>query len=176
MSNPITEGDLILLNNANGITMQCVTGVSSQTIYFGSGDDMNLNQPGAENGSVTQLKNLDGSFPPTSAKRVWLISYYLDFDAVPDMPRLIRRINYRDGSPVALVLENLQLSYDLVDGITNPINQKIPVPPNGPAQIRKANILLSGRSSTAIRDTGEYLRRSLTTQVSLRSLSYFDRY
>ena len=137
---------------------------------------MSLNQPGAEQGSITQLKNEGGGFPPTSATRVWLITYYLDFDTVSDMPRLIRRVNYREGSAVALVLENLQLSYDLVDGITNPINQKIPVPPNGPAQIRKANILISGRSSEPIRDTGEYLRRNLTTQVSLRSLSYFDRY
>ncbi len=176
VDNPIQTGDLILLSNANGSTLQCVTNVTEQTILFAASDDMNLNQPSAAHGSIVQLRNLDGSYPPTSATRVWLITYYLDYVNFPDSPRLIRRVNFRDGNQVALVIEDLQLSYDLVDGASNPTNQKIPVPPNGPSQIRKANILLSGRSSNKIRQTQDFLRRNLTTQVSLRSLSYFDRY
>jgi type II secretory pathway pseudopilin PulG len=180
--NPVTAGDLILLSNANGSTLQYVTEVNSQTISFGANDPMRLNQPGAAEGSVTQLRNVDEDgnplgFPGTSATRVWLVTYYLDFDTVPNTPRLMRRINFRDGAAVALVLENLQLSYDSVDGDANPsndpINEKTPA---DPSQIRKATIMLSGRSSVPVRDTGEFFRRSLTTQVSLRSLSYFDRY
>jgi len=175
ITNPIRPGDLIAFSNALGNTMQYVTRVTDQTIYFEAGDPMHLNQPSAPQGSIMQLQS-GGTFPPTTATRVWLVTFYLDTTTDPEMPRLIRRINDRDGEVVALVLEDLQLSYDLVDGVTNPTNIKSPTETNSPNQIRKASILLSGRSSALIRNTREYLRRSLTTQVSLRSLSFIDRY
>jgi type II secretory pathway pseudopilin PulG len=173
--NAIRAGDLIGFSNALGNTVQYVTRVAGQTVFFDAGDPMNLNQPAAPQGSINQLQS-GGTFPPTTATRVWLITYYLDTTTDPNMPRLIRRINNRPGEVVALVLEDLQLSYDLVDGVTNPVNVKVPVPPNSPNQIRKVNILISGRSSQIIRNTGQHLHRSLTTQVSLRSLSFIDRY
>jgi len=176
MDNPIRVGDLIALSNAKGSTLQYVTDVSGQTITFGTSDPMNLNQPSAPAGSITQISNGDGTSPTTTATRVYLVTYYLDFTEDPEPPRLIRRINNDPGRTVALILENLQLSYDLVDGVSNPTAVKVPVSPNSPSQIRKANILLSGRSAVINRATGEFLRRSLTTQVSLRSLSYIDRY
>jgi hypothetical protein len=74
------------------------------------------------------------------------------------------------------VLEDLQLAYDLVDGVTNPTNIKTPTAPNSPNQIRKVNIFLAGRSDSAMRNMDDYLQRSLSTQVSLRSLSFVDRY
>jgi hypothetical protein len=92
------------------------------------------------------------------------------------MPRLIRRVNNRPGQVVALVLEDLQLSYDLVDGVTNPTNVKAPTAPNSNNQIRKANVFLSGRSSSKVRNTNDYLHRNLTTQISLRSLAFVNRY
>jgi Tfp pilus assembly protein PilW len=177
VSNPIRAGDLIALNNANGSTLQFVTGVSGQTILFASGDPAGLNQPNAADGSIATLRNIaTQDFPPTTATRVWLVTYYLDFDVNHDTPRLIRQINYNQGQAVALVLEDLQLTYDFVDGATNPTDVETPSGSNGPGQIRKANILLSGRSSSEIKKNGEFLRRTLTTQVSLRSLSYIDRY
>jgi hypothetical protein len=48
--------------------------------------------------------------------------------------------------------------------------------PATPNQIRKANILLTARSETPFRGTNDYLRRSLSTQTSIRSLSFKDRY
>ena len=42
--------------------------------------------------------------------------------------------------------------------------------------IRKVNLLLFGRSYRALRGSEYYQRQSLTTQVSLRNLSFFDRY
>jgi prepilin-type N-terminal cleavage/methylation domain-containing protein len=173
----IRPGDLILLSNALGSTLQYVTGVSGQTIHFSPGDDdtMNLNQPGFP-GSVTELSDNSGNFPPTSAKRVYLITYYLELSEDDNVPRLVRRINNRPGNVVALVMVDLQLSYDLVDGATNPVNVKIPAAPNGPAQIRKVNLMMTGRTNVVMRETREYLRRTLTTQISLRSLSYIDRY
>jgi type II secretory pathway pseudopilin PulG len=173
--NEIRAGDLIAFSNALGNTLQYVTRVSGQQMFFQQGDPMNLNQPNASQGNITQIRNA-GGFPPTTAMRVLLITYYLDYTTDPNTPRLIRRVNNRSGNAVALVLENLQLTYDLVDGVTNPTDIETPVSPNSPNQIRKANLHLLGRSSSVIKNTGEYLRRSLTTQVSLRSLSFVDRY
>jgi prepilin-type N-terminal cleavage/methylation domain-containing protein len=175
VKNSIQEGDLIAFSNALGNTLQYVSSVDGQYVNFQAGDQLNLNQPFAPQGSIMLLQN-GGVFPPTTATRVWLITYYLDTTTDPEMPRLIRRVNNRRGEPVALVLENLQLSYDLVDGVNNPTNVKTPIAPNSPNQIRKVNLLLSGRSSARMRNNREYLRRSLTTQVSLRSLAFIDRY
>jgi type II secretory pathway pseudopilin PulG len=175
VNNEIRPGDLIAFSNALGNTLQYATRVAGQTVYFDAGDPLNLNQPGAPQGSIMQLQS-GGVFPPTTATRVWLITYYLDNTTDPAMPRLIRQVNDRPGDAVALVVEDLQLSYDLVDGVTNPTNVKTPTAPNSPNQIRKVNIFLSGRSSLRIRNTDEFLHRSLTTQVSLRSLSFIDRY
>jgi hypothetical protein len=176
ISNAVREGDLIAISNALGNTLLYVTDVSGQIIRCESGDPLNLNQPFAPQGSASCLDNGDGTYPPTTATRVMLVTYYLDTTTDSEMPRLIRRINNRAGEAVALVLENLQLSYDLVDGVTNPTYVKTPVAPNSPNQIRKANILLSGRSSAREKNTKEFLRRTLTTQVSLRSLAFIDRY
>jgi hypothetical protein len=82
------------------------------------------------------------------------------------------------------------VSYDLVDGVNNPSEVKFTSAdldpsnstgrcyPNAcsPNQIRKINITLSGRSRTPQRQTRQYLRNTLTTQVSLRSMSFIDRY
>lgn len=175
ITNALKAGDLIAFNNALGNTMQYVTRVSGQTVYFDAGDPLHLNQPSAPAGSISLLQS-GGVFPPTTASRVYLITYYLDAATDPEMPRIVRRINNWPGQTIALVLDDMQLSYDLVDGVTNPTNIKTPTDPNSPNQIRKVNILLTGRSCTPIRNTGNYLRRSLTTQVSLRSLSFVDRY
>lgn len=173
--NAIRPGDLIAFSNAIGNAIQYVTAVNGQIVTFGAGDPMRLNQRAAPQGSVMQLQN-GGVFPPTTASRVWLITYYLDTTTDPQMPRLIRRVNNNLGEAVALVLEDLQLSYDLVDGVNNPTNVKTPVAPNSPNQIRKVNILLFGRSSARVKNSDDYLRRSLATQVSLRSLAFIDRY
>jgi len=173
--NAITAGDLIAFSNALGSTVQYVTRVAGQVVYFEAGDPMNLNQATAPQGAILQLQS-GGVFPPTTATRVSLVTYYLDTTTDPETPRLIRRINNRAGQVVALILEDLQLTYDLVDGVTNPANQATPIAPNSPNQIRKANAFLSGRSSSRIRNTGDFLRRSLTTQVGLRCLTFVDRY
>lgn len=173
--NGIRPGDLIVFNNALGKTMLCVTSVAGQTMFFNPNDPFHLNQPAASEGSILQLSN-GGVFPPTTATRVYLATFYLDFTTDPDTPRLIRRVNFGEGAPVALVLDNFQLTYDLVDGNTNPTNIDSPENPNSPNQIRKANIQISGRSSAKNENSDEYLHRTLTTQVSLRSLSFVDRY
>jgi hypothetical protein len=48
--------------------------------------------------------------------------------------------------------------------------------PSYPSQIRKINISLAGRSRMVRRGTRQYFRNRLSTQVSLRSLAFVDRY
>ncbi len=175
VNNAIQSGDLIAFSNALGNALQYVTRVNHQIVYFEANDPLNLNQQGAPSGAILHIQS-GGVFPPTTATRVWLVSYYLDTTTDAATPRLIRRVNNRPGEVVALILEDLQLSYDLVDGVTNPTNIKSPTAPNSPNQIRKANTFLTARSSARVRNTGDYLHRSLTTQVGLRCLTFVDRY
>ena len=97
--NAVEVGDLIMFSNPIGNALQEVTGVLNQTIEFGSSDTMDLNQPGAAAGSITQIQDSPGSYPPTTATRVWMITYYVDATN-PDAPRLIRLVTtaHRDRS------------------------------------------------------------------------------
>ena len=172
----IQAGDLIMFSNAFGNAVQEVTGSSGgQRINFATTDSMNLNQRTAPAGTIMQLQDSPGSFPPTTATRIWMITYFVD-DSNPDSPRLMRVLNNTTPRPIALEIEDLQITYDLVDGVTNPSGVDEPTAPNSAAQIRKVNLVLASRSHKTQRITGQYQRQSLTTQVSLRSLSFFDRY
>jgi hypothetical protein len=173
--NGIQAGDLIWLSNAANNAIQMVTGRAGQTIQFAAGDPMNLNQRGAQRGTVLQMQQPPGAYPQTTARRVLMISSYLDASN-PARPRLMRRINLGQDRAIGIDVENLQITYDLVDGGTNPVNVEAPVAPNTPAQIRKANVFLSGRSHRPWSRTRQFLRNTLSTQVSLRSLSFMDRY
>ena len=105
------------------------------------------------------------------ATRVLMISYYVG--GTTAKPLLMRRINLGPERAIGVGVENLQVTYDLVDGDTNPLNEPQPELPN---QIRKANVFLTGRSFRQWNRTQEYLRTSVSTQMSLRSLSFVDRY
>jgi len=172
----VQAGDLIMFSNAVGNALQEVTGTDgAQTMFFDQGDPLNLNQPAAAQGTLVRLQSSPGVYPPTTATRVVMVSYYIDASN-PAGPRLVRQIGAGPRLAVALGVENLQFSFDLVDGATNPTNVKTPVAPNSPHEIRKVNVFLSARSEAASRRTGQWFRNSLATQVSLRSLSFVDRY
>ena len=136
---------------------------------------------------------------PTTATRIRMITYYLDVPAAtPTHPRLIRRMNNGDpltfnnalGNVVAFDVESLQISYDLNDGATNPSYVKMVAADTAAAgtgactpnpcsvnQIRKVNVVLMGRSTDTLQGlTGRFLRNSLASQISLRSLAFVDRY
>ena len=170
-------GDLIMFSNAFGNAVQEVTGNNpgGQKIDFATSDSMNLNLRTATAGTIINLQDSPGSFPPTTATRIWMITYYVD-DSNPDSPRLMRVVNNTTPRPIALEIEDLQITYDLVDGVTNPSGVDEPTAPNSAAEIRKVNLMLASRSHNRQRITGQYQRQILTTQVSLRSLSFFDRY
>jgi prepilin-type N-terminal cleavage/methylation domain-containing protein len=206
----IRPGDLIMLVKGSNSALVEVSTVSGQQINFAANDALKLNQTTAADGTALELRNTaptdqvpnPQSNPPqylisSTATRIRMISYYLDVTTDVKHPRLIRRINnggiWNDfdngnGTVVAFDVENLQFTYDLSDGVTNPANVKMddndlkatgPCTPNPcyPSQIRKINIYLSGRSRMPRRGTtNQYFRNRLVTQVSLRSMAFVDRY
>jgi len=170
----VKPGDLIMFEASTGNAMQEVTSVEGQRIYFDSSAPSRLNQRGAPAGSVMALQQ-SGSFPPITISRVLLVTYYIKQESSNVMPYLIRKVNYGGERVIAGGIENLQLTWDLVDGVNNPTNVPEPVDPNTPHQIRKANLHMGARSLDRT-STGMHLRSSLSTQVSLRSLAFVDRY
>ncbi len=195
-------GDLIALTRGSFSALVQVTSVAGQVVNFAAADSLNLNQQAVGvDGTLTELNTppdvyvapnpLPNPVPPpviaTEATRIRMISYYLDATTDPLRPRLVRRINNQAGTVVAFDIENFQISYDLADSVANPANVRMDAAdldgtgrcaPNAcsPNQIRKVNIMLSGRSKAVMKGTRQYLRNRLLTQVSLRSLAFVDRY
>ena len=172
----VREGDLILFSNGNGNAIQEVTSVVGQRIIFGANAPSMLNRRTAPEGSVFGLRNANGTWPPTTVTRLLMVTYYV-IDASNggnEIPALVRRVNFGPERPLARGIENVQLTWDLVDGVNNPTNVDEPHEPNTPHQIRKANLQMGARSIDPT-PTGNVLHSSLTTQVSLRSLAFVDR-
>jgi prepilin-type N-terminal cleavage/methylation domain-containing protein len=188
---PVNPGDLIMIhngNNPNGI-LQTVSSVNGGTLNFAAGDAFSLNGRfnSEASGTIKQLQNLtagapDGTYPPTSATRVWMVTYYLDSTTDPAHPMLMRAVNFNTPQPVAETLENLQFAYNFADGTSPaPVNQ--PTVPTVPSpsgdnenQIRSVNVSLGARSTNSSANPGKYVRTNLATQVALRSMAYFNTY
>ncbi len=194
----VRVGDLMMFTKGSGSALAYVTAVNGgQSFTFGTGDPMHLNQFAAVlNGTVDDL----ATAAPTAANsanvsRVRMITYYLDNTLDPTTPRLIRHMNWGDplaavnrrGQTVAFSVENLQFTYDMLDGVTNPSNVRMVAAdltnggacapnPCSPNQIRKVNLFLAGRSAQRFSETNRFFRSTLSTQVSLRSLALVDRY
>ena len=181
---PLQPGDLIMFTNTLGSAILTATAVSGQSLTFSPGDAFNLNGRTDPSGTIKQLETSSacgGSpacFPPTTATRITMVSYYLDNISSPPYIRLIRQVNFNAPTPVGETLENLQFTYNFVDGATNPSNQ--PNIPNGnsESQIRSVNVFLGARSSYNQRQGNrlQYARNNLSTQISLRSMAYVNKY
>jgi prepilin-type N-terminal cleavage/methylation domain-containing protein len=177
-NNGIRAGDLIWFTNGLGNAIQTVTSVAGQDVLFAEGDPADqflLNQRGAAQGTIMQIRS-GAAFPPTSATRVIMVSYYLDTTTAPGQFRAVRRVGFGPARLIGVGIDNLQVSYDIVDGTTNPTNQADAVLPNTPSQIRKVNLFLAERSDFEFTVTRRFIRSSVATQVSLRSMSFVDRY
>jgi len=209
----IVPGQLFLLTKGSTSTLVQVTSVDgAQTAFFANGDSLNLNKPGAAAGSIGALlataptdnpaPRPAGFVPPTQATRIRMISYYIDattLTGAPAPPRLVRRMNNgagttastvfnnKNGNTVAFDVDNLQITYDLNDGVNNPSNVRMVAAdlagtgacspnPCTATQIRKVNIVLTSRSKVVLTSSGKYYHNTLNSQVSLRSLSFVDRY
>jgi len=173
----IVPGDLIMFTNARGSAIQTVTSVAGQQINFDPGDWFNLNQRTALNGTILKLQS-GAAFPPTYAFRVQMLTYYVDSTTTPGSPRLVRQVNHYTalGQALAGTVESLVLTYDLHDGATNPSNIPTPVAPNTPQQIREVNLSVGVRSDMPSLQLRRFIRNQITTAISLRNLSYVDRY
>jgi len=181
----ISPGDLIMFSNTLGNAILTVTNVSGQVLTFSAGDAFNLNGRTETSGTMQQLETGGAScgggaacFPPTLATRIWMVSYYLDNVTSPPFVRLIRQVNMNPAAPVGETLENLQFTYNFVDGVTNPSNQATVPTGNSESQIRSVNVYLAARSGYQVHAGNQTLfaRTNLQTQVSLRSLAYVNRY
>jgi type II secretory pathway pseudopilin PulG len=186
----INKGDLILFSAPGGSTLQTVTRIEDKVVFFEPNDSFNLNQRSAGAGSITQI--LPPPCAPAPAKcrsgvgirRVLMYTYYVR-EETPGIPRLMRKLNLSDEQALAGVIEDLDLSYDLVDGTQNPTNVKdllfestvggVPVTYSA-NQIRKVNLHVGVRSEAISPRVNDYLRNHLSTVVSLRNLAYVDRY
>ena len=174
-TNGIVAGDIIMFTNALGSAMQMVTSVNAQVVTFATGDSLGLNQRTAPNGTIMLLQSL-GVYPPTTATRLNMVSYYIDNTTDATLPRLIRQVGNGPRRAIAMGVENLQFTYDLVDGTTNPSNVETPPAANSPNQVRKANLYIAARSLDISLPTHQFVRNSMAVGVGLRSLSFVDRY
>lgn len=180
---PITKGDLIMFTDPNGKNaIQTVTKTDATTVYFDSdsNDRYGFNQRNAPAGSITQLLG-----QALTVQRVLMWTYFVD-TSVSNEPHLMRQLNFSTPQALAGVVEDLELSYDLVDGTANPVDVKtLPfTATTGPtagttytaSQIRKVNVHIGVRSEAKSTKQHDYLRNHLSTVVSLRSLAFVDRY
>ena len=191
--NGIRPGQLLMFQAVNGAaTIQTVTAITPTTVTCAPADPQdwfNFNQPGAANGSILSLRDLqpDGTFTfgQITATRVQMLTYYVDA-TVASTPRLVRRENNFAAQALAGVVEDLELSYDLVDGVVNPVDidslpyttVAAPIVTFTANQIRKVNIHIGVRSeefSTALQglhapphlDDGERAEPGVHRSVSI---------
>lgn len=172
--------DLLLFNNVNATVFGQVTNIqtngSNNRSNFANSDPLNFNQPSASNGNINALANPGNpvTWPPTTATRIRIITYYLD-NADAAHPKLIRRVNSRPAQVVAEDIYNLQFAYDLFDFTTN-VNTSNQATTNAPNQIRAVSISVDGRSSAINNRTGDYYRFALASKVNVRNATFRNRY
>jgi hypothetical protein len=178
----IKAGDILLFNNAMGPAIQTVTSVTATAVSFAAGDPFNFNQRNAAAGSIMQIRN-GAVFPQTDVVRIQMLTYYLDNVTAPDAPRLVRQINLFNAlAPQALagIVDNLSMTYDLVEGTANTSGiASLPTTTGtlfSSNEIRKVNLRVAVRSETRLSGRDDFLRNTTTTVVSLRNLAYRDRY
>ena len=199
----IQVGDLVLYVGANGNAIQTVTSIDTinHRLNFASGDPVNdffhFNQPSATLGVTRPLAWLKdpaaASLPaatawqvapsstPVTLFRAMMITYYVDNTTTPGTPRLTRVLNHFAPQALAGVVEDLDLTYDLYDGVVNPTAvTSLPYTLNGvtytESQIRKVNIHVGVRSETISNPTQDYVRNHINTSVNVRSLAAVDKY
>jgi hypothetical protein len=71
-------------------------------------------------------------------------------------------------------VENLKFTYNFNDGVA--VNETTVPTGYSENQIRSVNIQLGGRSDNMFMQNKSYIRSSMQTQVSLRSMAYSNAY
>ncbi|HEV3058757.1 MAG TPA: hypothetical protein VGY48_10935 [Vicinamibacterales bacterium] len=205
---PINVGDIVLFKNANGSALQVVTSKDATHINFAQSPDpsdwFNFNQRSASyTGTVYCIKTVSAcdslsalpptnvtnavltmNFPPTSLSRALMITYYVDNTTTPGEPRLTRVINHFAPQGLAGVVEDLDITYDLVDPLSNSVSGITSMPYTDPVtsvtytnnMIKKINLHVGVRSETISKPAQDYVRNHITTAVDVRSLASISRY
>lgn len=188
----VKVGDVLVMCNVNGCAVATVTAFvvagPVAAVYMGKDaiaafsvkDPLQFNQPDAAIGNKMAILSppVAPSYPPTTAYRVDVITYYIDASD-PDSPLLMRQVNAHPPTPMAENIENLQITYDIFDldasvATANLTGAEMSFTPN---QIRKVNISLTATSPReTILGTRTVQRMPLTTSVGPRNLIYRDRY
>ncbi|MDA2924798.1 prepilin-type N-terminal cleavage/methylation domain-containing protein [Acidobacteria bacterium AH-259-L09] len=177
----LTVGDILVLYNGNAPegAVGEVTRLHDDHIHFdpGSKDPLRFNQIGAAFGNVKSILSPPAApaFPPTSAYRINVITYYLDASD-PNSTRLMRQVSGQPPVPVAENVEDLQITYDIYDENTAIATADLPGAGGTPNQIRKVNIALTTRSAVPTLVGRDFQYISLTTSIGPRNLTYRDRY
>jgi prepilin-type N-terminal cleavage/methylation domain-containing protein len=126
----VTPGDVILLQNVYGSAVGVATAVAGQTITFGV-DPLNINQPGAAAGNIKALATPNSNpvtYPATQVSRLIMVTYFIQTFVGPSGPdaRLMRQSGSHPPVPVAEHIEDLQLTYDVIDPNTNALTSNSP--------------------------------------------------
>ena len=195
----IKVGDLVLYVGTNGNAIQTVTSITATQIFFAAGDAVNdffhFNQPTATTppcavppcGTGRPLGAMKG-LPAASAWaakvtlfKALMITYYVDNTTTPGTPRLTRVLNHFAPQALAGVVEDIDLTYDLYDGVTNPTNRPtlpytVGLVTYTSSMIRKVNIHVGVRSEIMSKPMQDYVRNHITTSVNVRSLAAVDKY
>jgi type II secretory pathway pseudopilin PulG len=175
----IAIGDLIMFSNAQGNTLEYVTGVNDQTLTFAKGDPYDLNGRTDSSGTIYQLQSPanSGTYPVTTATRIWMVTYYLD-NTNPAGPRLMRQVNFFTPEPAAESIEALWITYNFVGTTCGATCANQPIPPAGmnANQMMSANIFLGARADKAFSWTKQTFRDNLVAQISLRGLAFTDEF
>jgi prepilin-type N-terminal cleavage/methylation domain-containing protein len=175
----INIGDLIMFSNTYGTTLLAVTGVSGQVLTFAKGDPYGLNGRTETSGTINYLQasgcgGTNACFANTTATRVWMVSYYLDNVSSPPYVRLVRQVGLQTATPVGETIENMQFTYNFIDGATNPSGQATIPAGDSESQIMLVNVYLAARSTNQVHQNTNnfYARDNLMTQISIRSNAY----
>lgn len=172
------EGDLLLFSNVNANVFGMITNIHSSLdrANFADSDALDLNQPSAANGNMSSLQNpgTPVTFPPTTAVKIKLITYYIDATD-PDHPRLMRKVNAQPPQVVADDIYNLQFTYDLYDFVTttSTTDQDTTAQPN---QIRAVSVRVSGRSTNVDPRNNAHYHLELFSKVNVRNTTFRNRY
>jgi type II secretory pathway pseudopilin PulG len=195
----IKVGDLVLYVGTNGNAIQTVTSIDATHIYFAAGDAVNdffhFNQPTATTppcpvppcatgrplGAMKGLPAASAWAAKVTLFKALMITYYVDNTTTPGTPRLTRVLNHFAPQALAGVVEDIDLTYDLYDGVTNPTNRPtlpytVGLVTYTSSMIRKVNVHVGVRSETMSKPMQDYVRNHITTSVNVRSLAAVDKY
>jgi prepilin-type N-terminal cleavage/methylation domain-containing protein len=198
----LQPGDLIMLqnNNTTGSLSQtasdasvdnstagavCLMTISSvnqaaNSITFSTGDAFGLNTSGQTHGTISNIESPAGSgtFPVTTATRVWMVTYYVD-NSNPSRPQLMRQVNLNAAKAVGDEVEHLQVFYDILNAGSSPVTVSAEVENPTLAQlpyIRDAYIILYARSDDKFSLSNNYVRNNLETVVSIRGMDFYNEF